>query len=289
MKRITQRLLIFIIILNFIGIGMILEGNSRVDSSKTTTINITKEKNRLETIKEKGEITVVSPLNDVTYFYFDNNTNKISGIDADIIGEITSRLEINKVEMKIAPFSDLLEKLNTDDSIDISAGGIYITPKREELVSFTQPLYKGSEAIVVPTYSSINFKNDLKNSVVGVEKGTVFLEMAKRWKENKLIKDIAIFNTSADLLNAINNNKIDAGIVDSIIVKYSLMKDKNLLVRMLKDYNPEITGNVGIAVRKNDTELLNALNRKISDMKADGTLYAILVTNGLNKDNMISN
>ncbi len=287
MKRITQKLLIFIIIINFIGI--ILEGNSRVDSSKTAIMNNIKVKNRFETIKEKGEITVASPLNDITYFYLDNNTGKILGIDADIIKEITSRLGINKVEMKVFPFSDLLEKLNTDDSIDISAGRIYITPKREELVSFTQPLYKGSEGIVVPTYSSINFKNDLKNSVVGVEKGTVFLEMAKRWKENKLIKDIAIFNTSADLLNAINNNKVDAGIVDSIIVKYSLIKDKNLLIRMLKDYTPEVTGNVGIAVRKNDTKLLNALNKKISEMKADGTLYAILVTNGLNKDNMISN
>ena len=287
MRKIPQKLLILIFIINFIV--MILEGTTAIDNSKTTTINNQMKKNRLEAIKGKGEITVVSPLNDITYFYLDTKTNKISGIDAEIINEIAKRLGINKVEMKVSPFSDLLERLNTDDSIDISAGGIYITPKREEIVSFTQPLYKGSEAIVVPTFSTINFKSDLKNAILGVERGTVFLNLAEEWKKSNLIKDIVIFDTSADLLNSINSNKVDAGIIDSVILKYSLLKDKNLILRMLKDYKTEVSATVGIAVRKNDTTLLNAFNEKINEMKADGTLYAILVNNGLDKANMISN
>ena len=286
MRKISQKLLILIVIINFIV--MILEGATAIGNSKITTINNQMEKNRLEEVKEKGEITVSSPLNDITYFYLDTKTNKITGIDADIINEIAKRLGINNVEMKISPFSDLLERLNTDDSIDISAGGIYITPKREEIVSFTEPLYKGSEAIVVPTFSTINFKSDLKNAVVGVERGTVFLNLAQEWKKSSLIKDIVIFDTSADLLNAINSNKVDAGIVDSVIVKYSLLKDKNLILRMLKDYTPEVYGSVGIVIRKKDTTLLHAFNEKINEMKVDGTIYAILVNNGLDKSNMIS-
>lgn len=287
MRKISHKLLILIVIINFIGI--ILEGAAKVNNSKITVINDSVEKDRLETIKEKGVINVVSPLNDITYFYLDTKTNKITGIDADVLFEISRRLGINEVQMKVSPFSDLLERLNTDDSIDISAGGIYITPKREELVSFTDPLYKGSEAIVVPRLSNINFKSDLKNAVVGVVKGTVFVGVAENWKKNNLIKDIVIFETSAELLNAINNNKVDAGIVDSVITKYSLLKNKNLFLRMLKDYMPEVSRTVGIAVRKNDTTLLNELNEKIKEMKADGTLYAILVENGLDRENMISN
>ncbi|NYC53108.1 ABC-type amino acid transport substrate-binding protein [Clostridium beijerinckii] len=83
--------------------------------------------------------------------------------------------------------------------------------------------------------------------------------------------------------------KIDAGLVDSVIVKYSLLKNKNIPLRILKDYNPELSGNIAIALRNNDKTLLNALNEKIKEMKADGTLYAILVENGLDKSNMISN
>jgi Bacterial extracellular solute-binding proteins, family 3. len=46
---------------------------------------------------------------------------------------------------------------------------------------------------------------------------------------------------------------------------------------------------MGIAVKKNDISLLNALNKTIDDMKADGTLYSILEEHGLDKNNMISN
>lgn len=287
MRKISHKLLVLIIIINFIG--MILEAATIVDNSKTTAINDAAGKNTFETIKEKGVITVVSPLNDNTYFYIDTKTKKEAGIDADIIKEIAKGLEVNKIEMKVSPFADLLERLNTDDKIDVAVGGIYITPKREEIVNFTQPLYRGTEAIVVPTFSTINFTSDLKNAVVGVAKGTVFESVAEKWKENSVIKDIEIFETSADLLNAINSNKVDAGMVDSVIFKYSLIKDKNLLLRTLQDYKPQVSGVVGIAVRKNETELLKALNEKISQMKADGSLYAILVEDGLDKNNMISN
>lgn len=287
MRKILKRLVILIVFINFIG--MIFGGTITINSSKTTMINESIENDRLETIKEKGVIKVVAPLNDITYFYIDNKTNKLTGIDADIVTEVAKRLAINKVEIKITPFSDLLQELNADDSIDLSAGGIYITPKRQEIAAFTEPLYKGSEAIVVPTFSTINFKSDLKKAVVGVVKGTVFVGVAEKWKKNNLLKDIVTFETTADVLNAINNNKIDAGIVDSVIVKYSLLKNKNLSLRILKGYIPEVSATVGIAFRIKDTELLNAFNDKINEMKADGSLYSILVQNGLDRENMIVN
>ncbi|AWK51692.1 amino acid ABC transporter substrate-binding protein [Clostridium beijerinckii] len=284
MKKILKKLFIFIVTVNFLGI--ILECTIVRGDSETIITNASIAKDRLQTIKEKGVITVASPLSDIAYFYIDNNTNKIAGIEADIITEIAKRLGIDKIESKNVQFSNLLEKLNIDDSIDISAGGIFITPEREKVVGFTEPLYKASDSIVVPMFSNINFKDDLKNGVVGVEKGTVYMDLAEQWKKDNLIKDVVIFENTPELLNAINSNMIHAGLVDSIIIKYSLINEKNLNLRTLKGYTPEITGSVGIAVRKNDSTLLNALNEKISEMKADGTLYAILRENGLDKDNM---
>ena len=96
-----------------------------------------------------------------------------------------------------------------------------------------------------------------------------------------------IFENTSELLNAISNVKIDAGIADSVVVSYFLSKDKKLLLRTLKDYTPQLYGTIGIAVRKDEISLLNALNKIINDIKADGTLYAILVENGLDKNNMI--
>jgi len=191
--------------------------------------------------------------------------------------------------MKESTFANLLEKFNTDDSIDIAVGGIFITPESEKLVAFTKPLYKESEAVIVPRFSKINFMNDLKNAVVGVEKGTIFEDLAKKWKENNLIKEVLILESTTELFNAISNGKIDAGLADSIIINYHFIKEKDPLLRSLKGYTPELQGVMGIAVKKNDISLLNALNKTINDMKADGTLYAILVENGLDKNNIIGN
>lgn len=283
MKKIVALIFIINFILTINGYG------SSMYIRKNTIINNSMEKNRLDIIKEKGEITVTAPLGDISFFYVNPKTNKITGIDADIITEIARRFGISKIEMKQSLFSDLLEKLNTDDSIDIAAGGIHITQEREKLAAFTQPLYEDSEAIVVPTFSGINFKNDLKGAMVGVEKGTIFAELAERWKEDNLIKGVVTFETTSELLDAVNDEKVVAGIADSVIVKYFLQKNKNIFVRVLKDYTPELPEIVGIAVRKNDTTLLNVLNEKISEMKSDGSLYAILVENGLDKSNIIAN
>ena len=183
----------------------------------------------------------------------------------------------------------MLEKFNSDDSIDIAVGGIFITPESEKLVAFTKPLYKESEAVIVPRFSKINYITDLKNAVVGVERGTIFEDLAKKWKENNLIKEVIVLDSTTELFNYINNGKIDAGLADSIIINYNLIKEKNPLLRKLKDYTPELQGVMGIAVKKNDISLLNALNKIIDEIRIDGTLNFILAKNGLDKNNIIMN
>jgi polar amino acid transport system substrate-binding protein len=165
---------------------------------------------------------------------------------------------------------------------------ITITPEREVSVDFTKPLYKETETVIVPKYSDINNKSDLKELVIGVGRGTIFVDLAQEWKKNNFIKDVMIFESTTDLLNAINLRKVDAGIADSIVVNSFLADGGSYLpLRTLKDYTAEVNGTLGMAVRKADRSLLNEVNKAIDDMKADGTLYAILVDNGLNRDNIV--
>ncbi|MFT8351789.1 ABC transporter substrate-binding protein [Clostridium saccharoperbutylacetonicum] len=279
MKKIVALIVIVNFICRIIGFTVNINEVVRVDNLI--------EKDRLQTIKEKGILTVAAASSDPPFYFSDVNTQKVRGIDADIINEISNRLEINKVDFKSTVFSELLQRLETDENIDIASGGMYITPEREKEVSFTHPLYAETEVIIVPKASKINFKDDLKNAVVGVEKGTIYVELAQNWKTAGLIKDIEIFQSISEMLNSINNGKIDAGIADSLIVNKTLKDNMNLFLRTLDDYSPELIGNIGIAVRKNDNTLLSVLNEKIDEMKADGTMYAILKENGLDKNNFV--
>ena len=148
-----KKIFTLVVIINLIGI---ITGFGTVERQTIMANNSIKE-DRLEIIKEKGVISIAAPPKETPFFSVNPKTNEISGIDADILTEIARRLGINKIEMKKIPFSNLLETLNTDDSIDIAASGIYITPEREKLVAFTKPLYKETETVVVPKFSKINF------------------------------------------------------------------------------------------------------------------------------------
>lgn len=248
--------------------------------------NIEKTNDRLQSIKEKGILTVASS-NEIPFSYLDPKTNTITGIEGEIIKEIAKRLGINRVEMKYVPFENLLTELNNNNDIDIVSSGMYITDEREKLASFTQSLYKDSEVVVVPKVSRINSKSDLKDAVIGVPKGTLLSNLAEDWKRDKIIKDVILFDDQTTLLSAISDGKIQAGILDSAVANYSLSKDKNLFLRTLKDYVPELSGIISSAVRKSDTTLLIAINEQIDQLKANKFLYGILKENGLNQNNLV--
>lgn len=277
--KIHKKLLVLVMLLMII-IQLIFCG-ANIPNNKVS-------RDRLESIKEKG-VLVVASSNDIPFAYIDPKTKEFTGIDAEIIREAAKRLGINKVEMKQIPFNDLLKQLNTDDSIDIVADGMYVTDERKKEALFTNILYKESEAIITPKVSKIVFKEDFKNAVIGAQIGTAFLDLANKWKAEGVVKDVVSFKNQNDLLSAVSTKKIDAAITDSIFASYMIFRS-NLYLRVLPptDYTPESPGKIAAAVRKNDITLVKAINEKIDEMKYDKTIPEILEKYGLNSSYFVS-
>ncbi|MBN7576306.1 amino acid ABC transporter substrate-binding protein [Clostridium sp. 2-1] len=277
--KIHKKLLIFIML--SMNIIQLIFCGANIPNNKVS-------KDRLEIVKEKG-ILVVASSNDIPFAYIDPKTKEFTGIDAEIIREAAKRLGINKVEMKQIPFDDLLKQLNNDDSIDIVASGMYVTDERKKEALFTNIFYKESEAIITPRVSKIVFKEDFKNAVIGAQIGTAFLELAKKWKAEGIVKDVVSFKSQNDLLSAVSTKKIDAAMTDSIFASY-MISQNNLYLKVLPptDYTPESPGKIAAAVRKNDITLAKAINEKIDEMKYDKTIPEILEKYGLNSNYFVS-
>lgn len=273
MKAIFKFLIPFVIFFNF---------SYTISSANITYTETPTQGDRLAQIKERGVLHVVAS-DDVPFAYINPKTDEFTGINADIIKEAARRLGINKVIMHKVPFDNLLTELNSNDEIDVMADRMYITNERKKLASFTDVMYKESEAIVTPKISKINFKENLKDAVIGAQAGTVFLRLVENWQDVGIVKDVKVFPDQDSLLDAVNNSKIDAAIVDSIVAAYLIANDSSLYLRELspKEYTPELPGNIGAAVRKEDTTLLNALNKVIDDMKKDLTIQKILKKYGV--------
>ncbi len=269
-------------------VSMVLTGcssSTQADKSSTTKKDPSASA-MLNKVREKGVLTVGSS-NDAPFAYLDAGSNQFSGVDAVIIKEVAKRLGINKVEMKQIPFENLLIELNKG-TVDMVTDAMYIKPARLELALFTDVWYKEGEAVVVKKGSSIQSKADLKDKVVGGQKGTAFLEVAQKWASEGNAKELKIFSNQAELMMAVNTGKIDACVTDGIVAGYTLKQDSSLDLRIVSPYDAEAAGRIGAALRFEDKDFNAEVNKALNDMKADGTLMNILQQFGLNQDYFVS-
>ena len=279
-KFIKIFLLTVLSVILLVGCGGEKSTNGNAGGSKESSSGGT-----LQKIKEKG-VLVVASSNDVPFAYIDKNTKKFSGIDAEIITEIAKRLGIPKVEMREVKFENLLLELN-NNRVDMVTDGMYIKPERQKIADFTHIWYTEGEALVVKKDSSIKGLEDLKDKVVGGQTGTAFLEFAQKLQKEGKIKEVKVFKSQAELLLAVNTDKIDACITDSAVAGYSITNDKTLNLKLVSPYKPEAAGNIGAAVRKSDQDLLEAVNKELDKMKEDGFILKTLKKYGLNEDNFV--
>jgi len=275
-----------VFILTMVVISAIgLAGCSSENTKGTSSSQNASSSNTLEKIKQKG-VLVVGSSDDAPFAYMDAKTNQFSGVDAEIIQEIAKRLGIAKVEMKHVPFENLLVELDKG-SIDMVTDAMYIKPERLQKAAFTNVWYTEAEAVVVKKDSDIKSKDDLKDKVIGGQKGVAFLDLAQKWKNEGLVKDVKIFNSQSELMMAVNTGKIDACITDGIVAAYTIKQNSELNLRILTPYTPESSGKIGAAIRFGDKDLLNAVNNELEKMRSDGTLKKILEKYGLPDDYMV--
>lgn len=278
MKKLTKMFLLTALSLVLLaGCGGEKTTNGSAKDSKSTSA--------LDRIKEK-KVLVVGSSNDVPFAYIDKDTKKFEGIDAEIITEVAKRLGIPKVEMKEVKFENLLLELN-NKGVDMVTDGMYIKPERQKIADFSNIWYTEGEALVVLKDSPIKGLDDLKDKVVGGQKGTAFLEFAQKIQKEGRIKEVKVFSSQSELLLAVNTKKIDACITDSAVAGYSITKDPTLNLRLVSPYKAEAAGNIGSAVRKEDKDLLKAVNQELDKLKEEGFILKVLKKYGLNEDNFV--
>ncbi|WP_196590303.1 substrate-binding periplasmic protein [Pectinatus frisingensis] len=265
----------------FAGCG----SNNTEKSTDSSSAQNTADGNTLDKIRKSG-VLVVGSSNDAPFAYIDAKTNEFSGVDSDIIKEIARRLGVEKVEMKQIPFENLLISLD-NGSVDMITDAMYIKPERLQKALFTNIWYTEAEAVVVKKESDIKSKSDLKDKVIGGQKGMTFLELADKWKNDGIVKDVKVFNSQSELMMAVNTGKIDACVTDGIVAAYTLKQNSSLDLRILSPYEPEASGKIGAAVRFADKDLLDAVNTELEKMRNDGTLKKILEKYGLPESYMV--
>lgn len=221
---------------------------------------------------QEAQYAVGSTTTGVPFTFLDVRTNEIAGVMVDII-EAIGKAEGFSVDVQPTQWSALIPSL-TSGKIDIIAAAMYATPERAEVVAFSDPVYGYGEGLIVPVDDDGNYRSlaDLSGRTVGVQVGTAYIAPLE---ESGQFAEIKIYDTLADIMRDVSLGRIDAGFGDRPILAYQLSQGA-AEVRLVEDYVSSITGEVAIAVRQDDTELLGEINEGLSLLRENGQMDEII-------------
>ncbi|MET1159720.1 MAG: basic amino acid ABC transporter substrate-binding protein [Thermoprotei archaeon] len=212
----------------------------------------------------KKEILIVGTSPDFPPFEYIDEEGNVVGFDIDLIRLLAKKAGYKDIEIVTMDFDSLIPAL-TQGKIDVIAAGMTITEERKKVVDFTDPYWEADQAILVKKDGGFmpSSVDDLDGKTVGVQTGTTGADYIKNYAKehglNIIIKEYTSFVLAVQDLVA---GRIDAVIVDSPVAKMFEQKYPVKIAVIIK------TGEVyGFAVRKGDTELLQALNKALQEVK----------------------
>lgn len=222
----------------------------------------------LDTVKQNGELRIgmsgVFPP-----FSFVDSENKVVGFDVDIGSELAKRLGVKPIIATTA-FDGIIAGLRAG-KFDVVVGSMSITPEREKAVDFAGPYYRGGRGIFVSETSSIQSMDELqKGKTVAVTLG----ETSDKWAREQGGWNVRTYKGIPELLLELRSGRVDAIVSDDIPILIAI-KNSGEKVRQLDTPELQGTDNIGIALRKDNPELKDAINKALDDMKADGTYEQI--------------
>lgn len=241
-----------------------------VSCSKTQTQNAAQSSsasdNSLQKVKESGKL--VLGLDDTfAPMGFRDEVGNIVGFDIDLAKEVASRLGV-ELEAKPIDWSSAVLSLKKGD-VDVVWNGFAISESRKQQVNFTKP-YLNNRLMIVKNAdrADIKTKEDLKGKILGVQTGSSNYESLVNDPISKEAKEIRQYDFNVNAFLDLEAKRIDAVIVDEIVARYYISKE-NADFELLEEY-PITYKSFGVGIRKTDTELLNAIDKALDDMRADG-------------------
>lgn len=200
----------------------------------------------------------------------DEKTKDYIGFDIDLIKAVAKQAGFD-VEINNLNFDGLIPALQTGN-LDIAISDMTIDADRSQKVGFSQSYYKAGLGIVVRANNTdIKSVADLAGKNVAVSIGSTGAEAARKI-ENVKIRE---FNTIADAFLELKAGGVDAVINDIPVNEYYTLQDKSKETKTVD--TPINSEDLGIAVAKNNTELLAKIDKGLAEIKQNGEYEKIYV------------
>jgi len=214
----------------------------------------------------KGVLTMATNAYFPPYEYYEGS--EIVGIDAEIAAAVADKLGLT-LKIEDMEFDSIITAVSTG-KVDMGLAGMTVTEERKQNVNFSDTYATGVQVVIVPEDSDITSIDDLYNGKkIGVQLATTgdIYCSGDFGSEN-----VEQYNKGNDAVMALISGKVDAVVIDNEPAKSFVAANAGLKI-LDTEY---VTEDYAAALNKENTELLEAVNGALAELKADGTLDAII-------------
>ncbi|WP_449280302.1 transporter substrate-binding domain-containing protein [Lentibacillus salinarum] len=186
------------------------------------------------------------------------------GFDIDLINAVADEAGFD-IELEVTNFDGIIPGLQTG-SFDIAIAGISITEDRKEKIDYSDPYYESGLAIGVPSDNDdINGIEDLAGKSIATRLGST---SAAYIDENIDDAEASPYEQLDQAYLAVENGSDDAVLYDAPNVNYYIQTTGDGLKVVGDLYQAE---DYGIAIAKDQEELVAAINDALAEMRDNGT------------------
>ncbi len=202
--------------------------------------------------------------------------DEVVGIDADIAAAICEKLGYD-LEIQDMEFDSLIAAVQSGKA-DFAMAGMTVTEERQQMVNFSDSYATGIQSVIVKEDSPIASVDDLfaegANNKVGVQLSTTGDIYTTGDIEDAGLGTVERFPNGNEAVMALLNGKIDCVVIDNEPAKAYVAANSGLKV-LDSSYAVE---DYAAAFSKDNTELLEKFNAALAELKADGTIDAIIAS-----------
>ena len=195
------------------------------------------------------------------------DAGEFEGIDVDTAKAIAEKLGL-ELQIDDMDFDAALLAVQQGKA-DMVMAGVTVTDERQNVMDFTDSYATGIQSIIVKEDSDIASVDDLAGKKIGTQRGTTgYLYCSDDFGD----ENVVAYDNGLTAVQMLNNGQVDCVVIDNAPAKEFIAANPGL--KLLDTAYVEESYAIGVG--KGNTELKDAINTALEELKADGTLQAIV-------------
>ena len=199
---------------------------------------------------------------------FRDSSGELVGFDIDLAKVIARRKNFT-VTFQSIDWTMKENELNAKN-IDMIWNGYSISEERKQKVAFSTPYVEDKQLVITMKDSPITTIEDLKGKVISLQAESTAIDAVNQNPTiSTSLAKIVEYPSNNEVFQDLQTGRCDAIVVDEILARYYMKQNASQEFRILEE--ALATEYMAVGIRKEDTELLQAINDGLEELKADGT------------------